>query len=101
MDAGKINRDIGRRLRMRRRLLEMSQKDVAERCGFKLQQIHKYETGLNTVSAAKLVVLARALEVSTCYFLDGLDAGLDFSGASGPRLVSCSPEIGRFDQDAA
>jgi transcriptional regulator with XRE-family HTH domain len=100
MDAERFNRDIGRRLRMRRRLLDLTQKEVAERCGLKLQQIHKYESGLNSLSVAKLILLAGALEVSPTYFLDGFDAGLEREAAVGPRIVSVSIER-RFDLDAA
>lgn len=100
MDADRINRDIGRRLKVRRRLLDLSQKEVAERCGLKLQQIHKYETGLNTVSAAKLVMLAQALEVAASYFLDGLEVGLALDAGAGSRRASLSPER-CFGRDAA
>jgi transcriptional regulator with XRE-family HTH domain len=100
MDADRINRDIGRRLKMRRRLLDLSQKEVAQRCGLKLQQIHKYEAGLNTISAAKLVMLAQALEVSANYFFDGLEAGFPLNGGAESRLANLSPE-NCFNRDAA
>ena len=100
MDDERINSDVGRRLRARRRLLDMSQKEVAKRCGLTFQQIHKYESGLNRISVAKLVQLSRALDVAPAYFLEGIEAVLERPAATVPRLVSVSPEA-RFSQDAA
>lgn len=64
---------VGRRIRGRRRLLDLSQRDVADRVGVGFQQVQKYETGLNTISAPRLVAISRALEVPISYFFDGLD----------------------------
>jgi len=100
MDIDRINADIGRRLRARRRLLDMSQKEVAARCGLTFQQIHKYESGVNRISAAKLVLIGYALGVPAGYFLDGFEAALDRASGPGPRLVSVSSED-RSRQDAA
>lgn len=63
---------IGRRLRMRRRLLDLTQKDVAERCGLTFQQIQKYEAGRVDMSIARLVVLASILGSPLSEILDGL-----------------------------
>ena len=100
MDDERINSDVGRTLRARRRLLDMSQKEVAKRCVLTFQQIHKYESGLNRISVAKLVQLSRALDVAPAYFLEGIEAVLERPAATVPRLVSVSPEA-RFSQDAA
>jgi transcriptional regulator with XRE-family HTH domain len=70
-----INRKIGARLRRRRRLLGLTQTDVAVRCGVRFQQVQKYETGQSRVSAVQLMRLAAALSVPVAYFFDGLEAG--------------------------
>ncbi len=73
-----MNTDIdvhfGNRLRRRRRLLGLTQQDVAERVGVRFQQIQKYECGGNRMSAARLWQLVQALDVPITYFYDGLDA---------------------------
>ena len=59
---------IGWRLRIRRRLLGMTQKDVGQKLGVTPQMVHKWETGQGTLYAATLHDLARALGVEPGYF---------------------------------
>lgn len=68
-----IDVHFGNRLRRRRLLLGLTQKDVAERIGVRFQQIQKYECGANRMSAARLWQLVQALDVPVTYFYDGLD----------------------------
>lgn len=64
---------VGKRLRRRRRLLGMTQQDLAGMVGVRFQQIQKYECGANRVTASRLYDLSRALNVSVQYFFDGLE----------------------------
>ena len=52
---------VGRRLQIRRTMLGLSQKDLAEKCGVTFQQIQKYECAGNRVSASRLFDLSQAL----------------------------------------
>jgi transcriptional regulator with XRE-family HTH domain len=70
--ANDIDLHLGKRLRRRRRLLGLTQQQVAEVVGIRFQQIQKYECGANRISAARLWQLAQALEVPVSYFFDGL-----------------------------
>jgi transcriptional regulator with XRE-family HTH domain len=70
--ADDIDLHIGKRLRRRRRLLGLTQQQVAEGVGIRFQQIQKYECGANRISAARLWQLAQVLEVPVSYFYDGL-----------------------------
>src|ERR1700761_892810 len=63
---------VGRRLRMRRRLLDLSQQDLAQICGVTFQQIQKYEAAKCRMPVATLWRLAYALEVDISYFFAGL-----------------------------
>jgi transcriptional regulator with XRE-family HTH domain len=63
---------LGKRLRWRRRLLGLTQQQLAGACGVRFQQIQKYECGANRISAARLWQLSEALEVPVGYFYDGL-----------------------------
>ncbi|MGI9410720.1 MAG: helix-turn-helix domain-containing protein [Hyphomicrobiaceae bacterium] len=69
---------IGRRIKLRRVLLDYTQAELADRCFVSPQQIHKYELGLSKLSPARLDQLARALEVPVSWFFDEdpFDAGL-------------------------
>jgi transcriptional regulator with XRE-family HTH domain len=70
--ATDIDLHLGKRLRRRRRLLGLTQQQLAVAVGIRFQQIQKYECGANRISAARLWQLAEALEVQISYFYDGL-----------------------------
>jgi transcriptional regulator with XRE-family HTH domain len=70
-----IDLHLGRRLRRRRRLLGLTQQQLASVVGVRFQQIQKYECGANRISAARLWRIAAALEVPVGYFYDGLAEG--------------------------
>ena len=63
---------IGQRIRERRKLLRMSQAQLAERMGFSYQQIQKYESGTSQASAGKLLLFSKVLNVPPAYFYDGI-----------------------------
>jgi transcriptional regulator with XRE-family HTH domain len=63
---------VGKRLRRRRRLLGLTQQQLAESIGIRFQQIQKYECGANRVTASRLYELAVALNVPVNYFFEGL-----------------------------
>ncbi|MBI1685514.1 helix-turn-helix domain-containing protein [Caulobacter hibisci] len=67
-----IDTHLGKRLRRRRRLLGLTQQQLAGAVGVRFQQIQKYECGANRISAARLWQLSEALEVPVGYFYDGL-----------------------------
>jgi transcriptional regulator with XRE-family HTH domain len=67
-----IDLHLGKRLRRRRRLLGLTQQQLADSVGVRFQQIQKYECGANRISAARLWRLSEALEVPVGYFYDGL-----------------------------
>jgi len=70
--ANDIDLHLGKRLRRRRRLLGLTQQQLAGACGVRFQQIQKYECGANRISAARLFQLSEALEVPVGYFYDGI-----------------------------
>ena len=63
---------VGNRIRHRRWLTGMTQQQLAETVGIKFQQIQKYETGANRVSASRLWDIAAALDVDVAFFFEGL-----------------------------
>jgi len=72
--AHPVDEYVGKRLRQRRWLVGMTQQQLAEHVGIKFQQIQKYETGANRVSASRLWDIASTLDVSINFFFDGLQA---------------------------
>ncbi len=64
---------VGGRVRVRRRLIHMTQETLADLIDVTFQQVQKYERGSNRISASKLFAIADALEVPISYFFEGLD----------------------------
>ncbi len=70
--AHKVDIHVGKRIRQRRWLTGMTQQKLAELVGIKFQQIQKYETGANRVSASRLWDIGDALGVDVSFFFEGL-----------------------------
>jgi transcriptional regulator with XRE-family HTH domain len=68
-----VDRQVGVRIRERRIILGLTQQQLADLIGVTYQQAHKYERGINRVSAGRLFEIARVLSVPMNYFFDGLD----------------------------
>jgi len=62
---------VGRRLRLKRTILGMSQEAVGKQIGVTFQQIQKYERGINRMGASRLFDFAKALSVPISYFFEG------------------------------
>ena len=69
-----VDAHVGSRIRLRRKLLGLSQQQLAERLGLTFQQVQKYERGVNRVSASKLYETAQVLGASVTHFFEGLDS---------------------------
>ncbi len=64
---------VGQRVRQRRWMIGMTQQQLGNKVGIKFQQIQKYETGTNRVSASRLWDIAAALDVPVSFFFEGLN----------------------------
>ena len=64
---------VGKRIRQRRWMNGTTQQQLAEAVGIKFQQIQKYETGMNRVSASRLWDIAAVLSVPVSFFFEGLE----------------------------
>jgi transcriptional regulator with XRE-family HTH domain len=64
---------VGLRMRIRRKLIDLTQRDVAGRMGLTFQQIQKYECGANRLSASRLYELSKVLDVPVSYFFENSD----------------------------
>jgi len=76
-----IDDHVGSRIRERRIMLGLTQQQLAEMIGVTYQQAHKYERGINRVSAGRLFEIARALSAPITYFYEGI-------GQEGPRQIT-------------
>lgn len=72
--AHPVDVHVGKRIRHRRWLVGVTQQQLAEKVGIKFQQIQKYETGANRVSASRLWDIAESLDVDVSFFFSGIDS---------------------------
>lgn len=70
-----VDAHVGKRIRHRRWMVGMTQQQLADKVGIKFQQIQKYETGMNRVSASRLWDIAETLGVTISFFFEGLSNG--------------------------
>jgi transcriptional regulator with XRE-family HTH domain len=78
----RIDQHVGERIRLRRTELGLTQEQLADTLDVSYQQIQKYETGANRISAGRIYEIARKLRVEIGYFFEGLEP--DDGGAATP-----------------
>lgn len=71
-----VDEHIGQRMQLRRNMMGLSQKDLAKMCGVTFQQIQKYETAGNRISASRLFDVSTALETPVSFFFSGLPGNM-------------------------
>jgi transcriptional regulator with XRE-family HTH domain len=82
---------VGARVRLRRKILRLSQEKLGEELGVTFQQVQKYERGANRVGASRLWKLSEVLDVPVSFFYDGLST--EYGGQSdSPALLSEAPD---------
>ena len=86
---------VGKRVRLRRALLGMSQEQLGASLNITFQQLQKYERGANRISASRLWDFSQILDVQISYFFDDMT---DDTMRSSPRRVSRGENID-FDDD--
>jgi transcriptional regulator with XRE-family HTH domain len=91
-----IDRHVGARVRERRIMLGLTQQQLADLIGVTYQQAHKYERGINRVSAGRLYEIAQVLSVPVGYFFDGLQE--ENTRAVSPRERMCLELARNFAQ---
>lgn len=80
--AHPVDVHVGQRVRQRRWMVGMTQRQLGDSVGIKFQQIQKYETGANRISASRMWDIAAALEVPQAFFFEGLDGQVADNGES-------------------
>ena len=84
--ATDADRHVGRKIRERRIMLGLSQHQMAELAGVTYQQAHKYERGINRISAGRLFTLSQVLNVPVSYFFEGLEGAVPVDLTSRQRM---------------
>lgn len=73
--ANPIDVHVGARVRIRRKLMRMSQEKLGDQLGVTFQQVQKYERGANRIGASRLWKLSEVLEMPVASFYEGLEGG--------------------------
>jgi transcriptional regulator with XRE-family HTH domain len=96
----RIDAHVGERIRLRRTEFGLTQEQLAEALNVSYQQIQKYETGANRVSAGRMLEIARKLGVDVGYFFEGLSEDDDLATPleHGGRQRSTIELVRKFDQ---
>jgi transcriptional regulator with XRE-family HTH domain len=97
--AHPVDVHVGKRVRHRRWLVGMTQQQLAAKVGIKFQQIQKYETGANRVSASRLWDIADALDVPVAFFFEGLEESQQ-EDAAAPTKAEAVPADLLGDKEA-
>lgn len=87
---------VGKRLRLRRSILGLSQEAIGKAIGVTFQQIQKYERGINRMGASRLYDFGRALNVPIAYFYEGYG---DYVPMNAGELGAAEPEPEKFEHD--
>jgi transcriptional regulator with XRE-family HTH domain len=84
---------VGARVRMRRKLLAMSQTQLADALGITYQQLQKNERGTNRIAASRLQQISHILQVPVAFFFEGAP------NASAPEaaLANCRARINQIN----
>jgi transcriptional regulator with XRE-family HTH domain len=95
------DKHVGSRVRMRRKMLAMSQTKLGDALGVTFQQVQKYEKGTNRIGASRLQQISHILQVPVVFFFEGASAPqipmtqIDafVSDSSGLRLIGAFMRI--------
>ena len=94
--ADATDRHVGNRVHVRRRMLHLSQMQLAKSVGVAFRQVQKYEMGINRISASQLYRIASALNVPVEFFFeagpDSASPSIAVSSSAWPLNVLTSPE---------
>ena len=88
-----VDLHVGSRVRLRRKMLGLSQEQVAKRVGLTFQGVQKYERGGNRISASRLLEFAQILDVPVAFFFDDVDPV-----RAVPIVVDLDPEVDQLQR---
>jgi len=75
--CNKIDLHVGNKLKIKRKVCGLTQRDIGDEIGTTFQQVQKYESGENRISASKLFLLSKLFKTNTSYFFEGIDEEIE------------------------
>ncbi|HET6519992.1 MAG TPA: helix-turn-helix domain-containing protein [Geminicoccaceae bacterium] len=95
-----IDVHVGKRLRLRRTLLGMSQERLGELLGLTFQQVQKYERGVNRIGSSRLYEIGQILDIPVSFFFDDM-AEEGRPAAANPAAPGLAEEQAGFEHGPA
>ena len=86
--AHPVDLHVGQRIRQRRCMAGMTQQQLGDKVGIKFQQIQKYETGANRISASRMWDIAAVMEVPVSFFFEGIDGQAPDTGEARADILT-------------
>ncbi len=83
--ANPIDIHVGMRIRLRRKVLKISQEELAEKLGITFQQVQKYERGKNRLTASRLFDISQVLQTPIKFFFAEINSDL---ANKSPRILA-------------
>ena len=96
MSKQDIDTHVGKRLRLRRTMMGLSQEAIAKAVGITFQQVQKYEKGSNAMNSSRLYQFAQFMHVPVAYFFEGLDHTTPVVSETAPGFAE---ESEKFDHN--
>lgn len=84
---------VGKRLRLRRTILGMSQESVGTAIGVTFQQVQKYERGVNRMGSSRLFEFSKILSVPVSYFFEDFEEPSDYAGVATGMAEDAAPDF--------
>jgi transcriptional regulator with XRE-family HTH domain len=95
-DEFALDKQIAAQLRAGRALRDFSQEMLAAKVGVTFQQVQKYETAINRVSASRLIMIARVLDLPPTWFFEGISGPAAQVDAGLAAVLALSGRISRL-----
>lgn len=92
-----VDAHVGKRVRMRRTLLGLSQEKLGDALGLTFQQVQKYERGANRIGASRLYQISNVLDVPVAYFFEEMTPAETIYGE--PVVKGLAEDAPEFDYD--
>lgn len=94
-----VDEHVGKRVRLRRQLLGMSQEKLGGALGLTFQQVQKYERGANRIGASRLFEMSRVLDVPVAFFFDEMDGEVRRGRRKSGGVAGFAEESAAFESD--
>jgi transcriptional regulator with XRE-family HTH domain len=95
--ANPVDKHVGSRVRMRRKMLGMSQDKLGKELGLTFQQVQKYEKGANRIGASRMQQIAQVLQVPVEFFFEGVPDAFSMSKSDISSLANMNDFVSSTD----